>query len=187
MKSRLRVGVSVELCDSRPRRRTTQAQGCAARFHGALPRCKLAWSNPREDRWMRFGYGFITCQRHPDDARSDAEFYREAIELSEEAEALGFDSVWTSEHHFQDDAYMPSVLRCPPRSRRALSASRSASGWRSRRSTIRSASPRMRRRWTSSRMADSFSASGSPGSTGSSRRSASYLIPRLPHARACFF
>ena len=59
---------------------------------------------------MRFGYGFITCQRHPDDARSDAEFYREAIELSEEAEALGFDSVWTSEHHFQDDAYMPSVL-----------------------------------------------------------------------------
>ena len=59
---------------------------------------------------MRFGYGFITCQRHPDDPRSDAELYREAIELSEEAEALGFGSVWTSEHHFQDDAYMPSVL-----------------------------------------------------------------------------
>lgn len=59
---------------------------------------------------MRFGYGLITCQRHPDDARSDVDLYREALDLAEEAEAWGFDSVWTSEHHFQDDAYMPSVL-----------------------------------------------------------------------------
>ena len=59
---------------------------------------------------MRFGYGFITCQRHPDETRSDYELYREALELAQEAETLGFDSVWTSEHHFQDDAYMPSVL-----------------------------------------------------------------------------
>lgn len=59
---------------------------------------------------MRFGYGLITCQRHPDDVRSDVDLYREALELAEEAEAWGFDSVWTSEHHFQDDAYMPSVL-----------------------------------------------------------------------------
>ena len=59
---------------------------------------------------MRFGYGFITCQRHPDEERSDYELYREALELAQEAETLGFDSVWTSEHHFQDDAYMPSVL-----------------------------------------------------------------------------
>lgn len=59
---------------------------------------------------MRFGYGLITCQRHPDDPRSDAELYAEALDLAVEAENLGFDSVWTSEHHFADDAYMPSVL-----------------------------------------------------------------------------
>ena len=59
---------------------------------------------------MRFGYGFITCQRHPDDPMSDFDLYREALDLAEEAEALGFDSVWTSEHHFWDDAYMPSLM-----------------------------------------------------------------------------
>jgi len=59
---------------------------------------------------MRFGYGLITCQRHPDDLRSDAELYAEALDLAVEAEDLGFDSVWTSEHHFADDSYMPSVL-----------------------------------------------------------------------------
>ena len=59
---------------------------------------------------MRFGYGLITCQRHPEDLRSDAELYAEALDLAAEAEDLGFDSVWTSEHHFADDSYMPSVL-----------------------------------------------------------------------------
>ena len=59
---------------------------------------------------MKFGYGLITCQRHPHDARSDHQLYREALDLAVEAEQLGFDSVWTSEHHFQDEAYMPSVI-----------------------------------------------------------------------------
>lgn len=59
---------------------------------------------------MKFGYGLITCQRHPNDDRSDYQLYREALDLAAEAEALGFDSVWTSEHHFQDDGYMPSVI-----------------------------------------------------------------------------
>ncbi|MCJ7832192.1 MAG: LLM class flavin-dependent oxidoreductase [Actinobacteria bacterium] len=59
---------------------------------------------------MRFGYGLITCQRHPDDNRSDAELYAEALELAAEAESLGFDSVWTSEHHFADDSYMSALL-----------------------------------------------------------------------------
>src|SRR5919201_3885232 len=59
---------------------------------------------------MRFGFGLITCQRHPHDPRSDAELYEDALALSEEAERLGFDSVWVSEHHFWDDGYMPALL-----------------------------------------------------------------------------
>lgn len=59
---------------------------------------------------MRFGYGLVTAQRPPDDARSDADLYREAIERCVVAEAAGFDSCWVSEHHFVDDGYMPSLL-----------------------------------------------------------------------------
>ena len=59
---------------------------------------------------MHFGYGLLTAQHHPDDPRSDVEIYREAIELAVEAERVGFETVWTSEHHFVDDGYMPSQL-----------------------------------------------------------------------------
>jgi alkanesulfonate monooxygenase SsuD/methylene tetrahydromethanopterin reductase-like flavin-dependent oxidoreductase (luciferase family) len=62
------------------------------------------------DPKVAFGYGLITCQRHPEDDRPDAALVAEALELAAEAEQLGFDSVWTSEHHFADDSYMPSVL-----------------------------------------------------------------------------
>jgi alkanesulfonate monooxygenase SsuD/methylene tetrahydromethanopterin reductase-like flavin-dependent oxidoreductase (luciferase family) len=38
------------------------------------------------------------------------ELYREAVLLAREAERLGFDSVWLSEHHFFADGYTPSPL-----------------------------------------------------------------------------
>lgn len=59
---------------------------------------------------MRIGYGLVTCQRPPTDPRFDAEIYRDAVERCVAAEQAGFDSVWTSEHHFVDDGYMPSLL-----------------------------------------------------------------------------
>ena len=59
---------------------------------------------------IELGFGLITCQRYPGDPRTDREIYTEALALAEYAEQFGFDSVWTSEHHFVDDAYLPSVL-----------------------------------------------------------------------------
>jgi probable F420-dependent oxidoreductase len=59
---------------------------------------------------IALGFGLITCQRYPGDPRSDRELYAQALALAREAEELGFDSVWTSEHHFVDDGYLPSVL-----------------------------------------------------------------------------
>lgn len=59
---------------------------------------------------MKLGFGLITCQHHPADTRSDAEVYRDAIDVAVLAEQLGLDSVWVSEHHFVDDGYMSSLL-----------------------------------------------------------------------------
>jgi alkanesulfonate monooxygenase SsuD/methylene tetrahydromethanopterin reductase-like flavin-dependent oxidoreductase (luciferase family) len=59
---------------------------------------------------MHLGYGLFTAQHHPADRRSDVEIYREIVDLAVEAERIGLESVWTSEHHFVDDGYMPSQL-----------------------------------------------------------------------------
>jgi alkanesulfonate monooxygenase SsuD/methylene tetrahydromethanopterin reductase-like flavin-dependent oxidoreductase (luciferase family) len=59
---------------------------------------------------VEVGFGLITCQRYPGDARTDADLYRDAVDVAVRSEELGFDSVWVSEHHFLDDGYMPSLL-----------------------------------------------------------------------------
>jgi len=58
---------------------------------------------------MRLGYGLVTCERTLGDPRTWVDRYREALELSRLCETNGLDSVWTSEHHFVDDGYMPSL------------------------------------------------------------------------------
>lgn len=59
---------------------------------------------------MKFGFGLLTGQMPPDDDKTYEEVYEEDIRLAQIAEESGFDSVWTSEHHFFNDGYSPSPL-----------------------------------------------------------------------------
>ena len=55
-----------------------------------------------------FGLGIFTGQTLPGQPVSDE--YRAIVTLAREADALGFESLWLSEHHFAEDAYLPSML-----------------------------------------------------------------------------
>ena len=49
-------------------------------------------------------------QRRPDLDEPYDRAYRESIELAAEADRLGIDDIWLSEHHGEDDGYNPSPL-----------------------------------------------------------------------------
>jgi len=59
---------------------------------------------------MSIGFGLLSAQIRPGDPPDWEGAYAEVLALTEHAERLGMDSVWTTEHHFVDDGYMPSLL-----------------------------------------------------------------------------
>ena len=42
--------------------------------------------------------------------RTNSEIYQNTLQHISYAEKLGFDNIWTSEHHFIEDSYSPSLL-----------------------------------------------------------------------------
>src|SRR6476661_35281 len=58
---------------------------------------------------MALGFGLLSAQLRPGET-DWTRTYDETVGLGVDAERLGFASVWTSEHHFVDDGYMPSML-----------------------------------------------------------------------------
>lgn len=59
---------------------------------------------------MKFGLGYVTTQIPPDNTRTEYGKYKEAGGMAKLADDIGFDSVWISEHHGEDDRYLSSMF-----------------------------------------------------------------------------
>jgi alkanesulfonate monooxygenase SsuD/methylene tetrahydromethanopterin reductase-like flavin-dependent oxidoreductase (luciferase family) len=63
----------------------------------------------RKENGMHVGYAPVF--QNPGNALSDAQVYHHELRLAEMAEPLGFDSIWSVEHHFTDYTMVPDVIQ----------------------------------------------------------------------------
>jgi alkanesulfonate monooxygenase SsuD/methylene tetrahydromethanopterin reductase-like flavin-dependent oxidoreductase (luciferase family) len=59
---------------------------------------------------MKFGVGYFTAQRPPNDRRPFAEIYRDMLAHGRLIDKHRLDSFWVVEHHFCDDGYLASPV-----------------------------------------------------------------------------
>src|SRR5215471_21144616 len=64
-----------------------------------------------QDKEHAMHVGYAPLFQNPGNALPDAEVYRQELRLAEMAEPLGFDSIWSVEHHFTDYTMCPDVLQ----------------------------------------------------------------------------
>src|SRR5260370_6740892 len=57
-------------------------------------------------------FGYVMGFRNPRELSklADADFYAAMFEQIEYLDQAGFDTIWTTEHHFVDDGYLSSVM-----------------------------------------------------------------------------
>lgn len=55
--------------------------------------------------------GLSVIFQNPGDRRTDAEVYADELAIARQAEPLGFESIWSVEHHFTDYTMCPDVLQ----------------------------------------------------------------------------
>src|SRR5580700_11139190 len=64
----------------------------------------------RTNAMIKFGY--VMAFRNPPELSKigDADFYSAMFEQIEYLDQSGFDTIWTTEHHFTDDGYLAAVM-----------------------------------------------------------------------------
>ena len=55
--------------------------------------------------------GLSVIFQNPGELKPDHQVYAEDISLARQAEPLGFDSIWSVEHHFTDYTMCPNVFQ----------------------------------------------------------------------------
>ncbi len=55
--------------------------------------------------------GYATTFQNPNSTRADRDVWKEEVQFCDLAEQLGFDSVWSTEHHFTDYEMIPNPVQ----------------------------------------------------------------------------
>ena len=55
--------------------------------------------------------GLSVIFQNPGETKPDRDIYAEELVLAKQAEPLGFDSIWSVEHHFTDYTMCPNVFQ----------------------------------------------------------------------------